>query len=160
MLWQGNGVYPYILYLNFYSINPNVQWFDFTNGALHDPKQGFIMYISITKQFFRDLDDSVHSELYTNAQITTCSCPEVSLIVTDFTISLSSSSCIYLFFNLITIRSCYIYWQNGKSRDIWREKKRERENMNKKERIAWTAVLKKSKIRHYWTRLWEVVWRE
>ena len=152
MLWQGNGVYPYILYLNFYSINPNVQWFDFTNGALHDPKQGFIMYISITKQFFRDLDDSVHSELYTNAQITTCSCPEVSLIVTDFTISLSSSSCNYVFFNLLTIYSTFMLYLLAE----WEIKR----NMNKKERIAWTAVLKNSKIRHYWTRLWEVVWRE
>ena len=86
------------------------------------------MYISITKQFFRDLDDSVHSELYTNAQITTCSCPEVSLIVTDFTISLSSSSCNYVFFNLLTIYSTFMLYLLAE----WEIKR----NMNKKERIA------------------------
>ena len=53
---------------------------------------------------------------------------EMSLIVTNFTISLSSSSCNYVFFNLLTIYSTFMLYLLAE----WEIKR----NMNKKERIA------------------------
>ena len=69
---------------------------------------------------------------------------EMILIVPDFTISVSGSSCNYLFFSFIVppLLSLSIYW-HPQSRMGCREMDRDivrRENETKNERIAWTAV--------------------
>ena len=78
---------------------------------------------------------------------------EMSLIVTNFTISLSSSSCNYVFFSLIltTMRSCYIFWHHESrmgNQDIFGERIKERVWTKKRELhdLLYTKIAKSGTI--------------